>query len=579
MPRKLMLTVDVEAQPGRAVSDHVDRLIWGRFPEGRAGIGEMMDVADHHGAKLTMFLDWAETDLYGEAIRDVGKEIHRRGHDLQLHVHTDFFKADFWNAKGVARQTDLNKLSREQAEAIASEIVERQAASTGIAPLAFRGGGYRFSAPLLTALFNAGVKLDSSINISRPTQPAPLPLTKQFCWTNGMIEVPVSCVEGYRNISRPYDFNFNSLGFFDPERANSYRDVVRSVFVSRLADSTSRMNEYLDVFWRERGEEAIAVLVMHSWSLLRKNGDGAGHFTFAGTAQIERFDAFLAGLPANVEVMTAADLTEAHRKGELAMDEPIELSRLSGAEMPTEQISQQVTAKEPAVSASASSLRTGGEELPANCPICGSAKADFVQLNGRKCPGCGSLERQRSFALAYDAEISRHFDIRGRHVLIFSPAASELRFLKDRGVSGRTSVDIRPESRPDIVADICSMPAIGDASQEFVFASYLMPVVYDMEAALGEIRRVLKPDGAFISCEPVQTGRPTRETTDPEAISRWYGKETFDKYKVGSFRTLGDVDYLKTLQKFFDVRCFKAIDPITGKMDVSYLCQPSATHS
>lgn len=68
--RKLMITVDVEAQPGRAEKDHLDRLIWGKFPHGRCGIGEMMDVADKYGAKITMFLDYCEEYLYGDALFD-----------------------------------------------------------------------------------------------------------------------------------------------------------------------------------------------------------------------------------------------------------------------------------------------------------------------------------------------------------------------------------------------------------------------------------------------------------------------------------------------------------------------------
>src|SRR5262245_1470380 len=107
--RRLMITVDVEAQPSRAERNHVDRLIWGEFAEGRAGIGEMMDIADRHCIKTTMFLDYCEEHLYGNAIRDVAREIHRRGHDLQLHAHLDFLSRDWWARNKIAPQYNLNE--------------------------------------------------------------------------------------------------------------------------------------------------------------------------------------------------------------------------------------------------------------------------------------------------------------------------------------------------------------------------------------------------------------------------------------------------------------------------------------
>src|SRR5690606_29211796 len=124
----------------------------------------------------------------------------------------------FWQENGIARETDLNRLSQQQSRAVVEEVVARQVAATSISPVAFRGGGYRYSDSLLGELMRAGVKLDSSVNVSRDTQPRPLPLSRQFLWSNGMIEVPVSCATTYRNITRPFDFNFNSAAFPSAKR-------------------------------------------------------------------------------------------------------------------------------------------------------------------------------------------------------------------------------------------------------------------------------------------------------------------------------------------------------------------------
>src|SRR5436190_17373811 len=94
----LILTCDSEAVPGGAPHSHVDHLIWGRLPEApyEAGIGKMMDVAEEFGVKMVFFHDVLEEHKYVEAIGEAARTIVGRGHDLQLHMHTEFLPADFW---------------------------------------------------------------------------------------------------------------------------------------------------------------------------------------------------------------------------------------------------------------------------------------------------------------------------------------------------------------------------------------------------------------------------------------------------------------------------------------------------
>ena len=86
---KCVLSVDVEALRLRAADQHVETLIYGRLNGGEWGIGRMMDIADRHNVKITFFLDFAEVELYGEKLLDVGRYIVSRGHDLQIHCHYD----------------------------------------------------------------------------------------------------------------------------------------------------------------------------------------------------------------------------------------------------------------------------------------------------------------------------------------------------------------------------------------------------------------------------------------------------------------------------------------------------------
>lgn len=528
--RRLMITVDVEAQPGRAEADHINRLIWGKYQERRGGISEMMDIADQHGAKLVFFVDYCERALYGDAMLDVGREIARRGHDSQLHSHPEFLSARFWSDRGFDRPGPISEASEQQALALIEFVCESHEIATGTPPVAYRGGGYRFSSAVLRSLSACAVRLDSSYNAGRQPHLA-VGARKQFLWDSGCLEIPVSVVSPFRNISRSVEFNFGASAFA----------------------SVERMLEYLDAFYLQNGEDAIAVLVLHSWSFSELQT--SGYFSPPLEKNLERFSNFLTALGGRVEVVTAGDVLALSDAGLLTLGQTMAL--------PPPNESTLLESR---------NVRAGAAlSKEPKCPICGATKSRFEKMEGRQCPDCGSLERQRAFAVAYNDEISNAFDMRGRKLLIFSPAVSELRFFERQGIADMISVDIRPETRPDIQADICAMPQVETASQDFIFASYLMPVVHDMNAALEEIARILRPGGTFISVEQIKLGKATVEHVDEAVRIAWYGKDNYQKYRVGSYRTLGN-DYVRALSDRFEVLSHEAIDPITGMVGLSYVC-------
>lgn len=531
MKRKLMLTVDVEAQSARAERDHVDRLIWGRFPgAAESGIGTMMDIAERHGAKMTMFVDYCEAGIYGDGVDAVARAIAGRGHDAQLHAHADFMPAQSWRDAGLGSQFNLSLLDANQARLVADYICDCHERAVGVPAKAFRGGGYRYNQHLLDALKRRGVNLDTSVNVSRSSQPVVLDPQKQFEWTNGVLEVPVSNVRGFRDHKRLFDFNFNAGAFVNAEA----------------------MAEYLDVFHAERGEDAIAVLVMHSWSFLVLTD--RRWFTHPAPHLVERFEAFLKHIAPTTQIVTAAEVADLWRAGSLAVD-------------PKRDFNAQ-PALAPVVRGEFSA-----------CSICFAPKEAFTAMNGRRCPGCGSLERQRGFALAYEQAGRDLVDVAGQSALVFSPSVSELKFLRDRGLGQAVTADIRPEAGAQQCLDMCAMPSIPDRSQRMLFASYLMPVVHDMEAALDEVARVLAPDGIFISVEPMAAGERTLEARDLERISSWYGSEALEKYRVGSFRSLGLGDYQAALEKRFETRLFAVTDPITGTLTHTFFCKLQSKQS
>lgn len=305
-----MITVDVEAQPKRAEKDPLDRLIWGKFPQGRFGLGEMMDIASERGVKLVTFLDYCEEHLYGDALLDVGREIHRRGHDLQLHAHADFLSADWWTKNGLEKKTtSLNAVDEEQAQKIVDFICDAHIRSIGTAPIAYRGGGYRFNQHTLKAAHKNGILLHSSFNFNRPkSYLGNLKRSKQFLWSNGCYEIPISTYQHNNKEKTLVEFNFNSAYF----------------------PTAQRMVDYLDNFYQQMGEDAIAVLVLHSWSFLELINNT--YYECVGSRHMERFSQFLDLIRGKIEVIDSHQALDLLSKKEISLGEPMALSDLVDVE-------------------------------------------------------------------------------------------------------------------------------------------------------------------------------------------------------------------------------------------------------
>lgn len=183
----------------------------------------------------------------------------------------------------------------------------------------------------------------------------------------------------------------------------------------------------------------------------------------------------------------------------------------------------------------------------------------------RLCPGCGSLERHRVFCELLKLDFGRRVLMNGASVFAIAPAAADRIVLEDAGVASFVSVDIRPAAKPDVVADICNMPQVFAQSYDRVMASVVLKHVHDLRAALSEIARILKPDGILLVNDSVQAGKFSAEFADASKITERYGEEVYAKYKVGTFRSFGDLDFEALFAPHFVVETFSGADVATGK--------------
>ena len=548
--QKFLLTVDVEALPARAERDHIQRLIWGSFP-GRepAGLREMMNEAEAHKFVLTCFFDYCEFDVHGPALLDVAREIVDRGHDLQLHAHPEVMLARTWQRLGIPKPTvALNELSEAQADRLFDWLLDLHGRVSTTPPVAFRGGGYRYNAAILAVMKRKGLLVSSNHNPGRRNQFVQRTSSEIFRHGNGTLEVPISVL--HRGEIRS-EFNFNLYRFA--------RDAAWFV-----AEFQSRY-----------GERSVLNLVTHSRSLLELD-DEKRYFRPDAGELFGTYRSLLSRLKAGgVQTARISALPEQYATsiGVDTNDEETELSaptthRLEEIKSAHVKEHGPMGAKKAQASETVERKPISAGVVKVACPICGAAKGQYTTINGRlnaRCGTCGALERQRSLVQAWKASFRHDVPIDGRKALLVSPAKSERMIFDALGFSSVQTLDIRPEARCDIVADLCLMPMVADETFDLVFASHVLPHVHDLDAALSEVARILTPDGAFLSFTPARSGLPTTLADGPTQASRWYGADALRKHQVGSFRSFGDLGLLRDLQRHFVTKTVTGEDPISGR--------------
>jgi len=294
--KRLIITIDVEAHRQRQETEHVQRLIWGRFGEHELGIRRMMQIAESYGVPLTFFVDYCETVIYPGSFEEITACIVERGHDVQVHAHPDVWPPEFWATLGFSHTrpaTSLNLFNREQAEVLMSFLLSQAAACGAPTPVAFRGGAFRYNADVLQAMANHGLILSFNYSTGNPHQSNNQENLPLFQWSNGVYEVPLTCVRRGDRLC-PLEFNSPSLRWDDP----------------------ALIRDDISAYFREFGPDAVMVLLMHSWSLCVRD-PSTGYFYYEDDRLANAFGGILANLPADVRVITARQLAAEIRSGQL----------------------------------------------------------------------------------------------------------------------------------------------------------------------------------------------------------------------------------------------------------------------
>ena len=166
---------------------------------GIVGIGYQMDVFDRYGLKGVFFIDPMPALLWGTAaIEDVVGPIVARGHDVQLHIHTEWLELA-GGVNPIGRRTGMNIKDftwDEQCQLLDYARTTLIAAGAS-APTAFRAGNYGANDDTLRALAHLGMRFDTSHcpgianSMCGISLGAADSLPVEHC---GVVEVPIGCI-------------------------------------------------------------------------------------------------------------------------------------------------------------------------------------------------------------------------------------------------------------------------------------------------------------------------------------------------------------------------------------------------
>ena len=154
------------------------------------------------------------------------------------------------------------------------------------------------------------------------------------------------------------------------------------------------------------------------------------------------------------------------------------------------------------------------------CNLCGWRGRRFLAFvhAGVLCPQCGSMVRHRLIgaALEWGDDTRRRLQLDRASLLHVSPEYCLRRFFEPR-VREYLAADYATGDA-DLRLDLTNMREIADGRFDVLVACDVLEHIADERAALGEIRRVLRPGGAAILTVPQQDGEgPTCE--DPAVVS------------------------------------------------------------
>jgi hypothetical protein len=166
----LLITVDTELtsslhRAGVTLADNLRRSIWAETTRGPYGIGWQMDLLDRYGLKGVFFLDPMPALVHGaDFLTPVVEAIVSRGHEVQLHIHTEWLEWAKDSPVGERRGRNIGDFTLAD-QIVLLGLAKNLLEDAGAPPIrAFRAGNFGANDDTLRALATIGIAWDSSVN-------------------------------------------------------------------------------------------------------------------------------------------------------------------------------------------------------------------------------------------------------------------------------------------------------------------------------------------------------------------------------------------------------------------------------
>lgn len=202
----VLITIDTEyslalyqSGEGRDCAGNFARSIACASGRGSTGINYQMDRFDANGLKGVFFVDPMPAMIWGqEAVDAVVQPIVERGHEVQLHLHSEWLEFAEPSARPVGRTgSNIRDFTLDEQVTLLEYGIEKLVAAGAERPIAFRAGNYGANDDTLRALAKLGLVYDSSFAPGIPDSACEISLDAAQLSPilhHGMTEVPIGAI-------------------------------------------------------------------------------------------------------------------------------------------------------------------------------------------------------------------------------------------------------------------------------------------------------------------------------------------------------------------------------------------------
>lgn len=204
MATKVQYTVDTELslrlyQDGASAQENFDSSIAGKCRDGEFGIFYQMDLLEAAGLTGVFFVDPMPALVYGPGvIARIVQPIVDRGHEVQLHIHTEWLEFAREHDHAHLRGRNIADFTLDDQIRLLDQARALLMMAGAPRPTAFRAGNFGANDDTLRALSALGVRYDSSFNPAFLEGECDIdlpPQTPPFAEHLGVGIIPVSTIE------------------------------------------------------------------------------------------------------------------------------------------------------------------------------------------------------------------------------------------------------------------------------------------------------------------------------------------------------------------------------------------------